>query len=131
MTVQLVCLLIGVLLPYVWAGASVPFRNRQFGGLDVGQPRVQGEQLVEQGARVWGAQANAWEAIIVFTVANAAAYMAGVDPTGSWATASVVWVVGRLGHGIFYTIGLSLLRVLSFMLALAMSIWIFVMALTA
>ena len=131
MTTQLICLMIGVILPYVWAGVSVPFRNRQFGALDIKHPRVQGEQLVEQGARVWGAQSNAWEAVIVFAVANLAAFMAGVDPAGPWATAAMIWVVARLSHGIFYTLGISTLRVLSFVTGVFMSLWIFVMALSA
>jgi uncharacterized MAPEG superfamily protein len=131
MTIQLVCLLIGTLLPYVWAGSSLPFRNRQFGNIDLNEPRVQGEQLVDRGARAWGSQMNAWEALIVFSVANAAAFAAGVDPSGSWAMAAPIWVAARVFHGIFYIAGLAPLRVLSFVVGLAMSVWIFVMALSA
>ncbi|MDP6375784.1 MAG: MAPEG family protein [Pseudomonadales bacterium] len=131
MTTQLVCLLIGIFLPYLWAGVSVPFRMRQFGNMDYKHPRVQGEQLVDQGARVWGAQSNAWEALVVFGIANGAAYMTGVDPAGNWAIAAMVWIVARLGHGVFYIMGVSALRVLSFVTGMAMSIWILLMALWA
>ncbi|MGI9325352.1 MAG: MAPEG family protein [Pseudomonadales bacterium] len=129
MTIQLWCLLIGAVLPYVWAGVSVPFRNKQFGFADIQQPRVQGEALVDQGARVWGAQANAWEAFIVFTAANFAAYASGIDPDGYWAIAALIWVGARLLHGVFYTLGLAPLRVAAFLTGLLMSLWIFGLAL--
>ena len=131
MTLPLWCLLIGVILPYVCAGLSVPYRNRQFGNVDLNTPRVQGDQLTDAGARTWGAQGNAWEALIVFGAANLAATVAGVDPAGSWATASVIWVVARVLHIVFYIGDKAPLRVLSFVTGLAMSIWIFVMAAVA
>ena len=93
MTVQLWCLFVGCLLPYVWAGASVPFRNKQLGGLDLAQPRLQASDLTAGGAGAWGAQMNAWEALGIFTASNVAAYMAGVEPAGTWATLAIVWAV--------------------------------------
>ena len=131
MTIQLVCLLIGALLPYMWAGSTFPFRLRQFGVFDLSEPRVQAEQLVDRGARVWGSQQNAWEALIVFSVANAAAFAVGVDPGGNWAVAAPIWVAARVLHGVFYIAGLAPLRVLAFGVGMGMSIWIFVMGLSA
>ena len=131
MSILLWCLLAGVVLPYVWAGASVPFRNKQLGALDIKQPRLQAADLTEGGAGAWGAQMNQWEAIAVFTAATVAAYIQGVDPTGNWATASIVWVVARTLHGIFYIVQQSTLRVAAFVISLAMSVWIFVLAITA
>ena len=131
MTIPLWCLLIGVFLPYVWAGASLPFRNKQLGSIDLNQPRLQAAELTEGGAGAWGAQMNQWEAIGVFSAATLAAFMTGVDPTGSWAIASMIWVVARVLHGTFYILGNAPLRVLSFTASLAMSVWIFVMAITA
>ena len=128
MDVVVICMLIGVLLPYIWAGASAPFRNKQFGTVDLKQPRVQGDQLVDRGAWAWGAQMNAWEALVVFGVANAAAIATNVDPSGSWQTAAVIWVVARVLHGVFYIAGIPPLRVLSFVTGLAMSLWILAMA---
>ena len=128
MTIPLWCLVAGVVLPYIWAGASVPFRNKQLGGLDLGQPRAQAAELTEGGAGAWGAQMNQWEALSVFLVATVVASVQGVDPAGSWATASIVWVVARILHGVFYVIGQAQLRVLSFVVGTAMSIWIIVMA---
>lgn len=131
MTIPLWCLLGGVILPYVWAGVSVPFRNSQLGGLDLAQPRLQAAGLTEGGAGAWGAQMNQWEAISVFMAANLAAFMTGVDPAGSWATASVIWLAARVLHGVFYVMGKAPLRVASFVTGLVMSVWIFVMAATA
>ena len=128
MTIPLWCLVAGVVLPYIWAGVSVPFRNKQLGGLDLGQPRVQAAELTDGGAGAWGAQMNQWEAISVFVVATVVATVAGVDPTGSWATASVIWLVARVAHGVLYVVGQAPLRVASFVLGMAMSIWIIVMA---
>ena len=131
MSIPLWCLLGGVLLPYIWAGVSVPFRTRQLGSVDLVQPRLQAAELTEGGAGAWGAQMNAWEALSVFMAANLAAFMQGVDPAGSWATASIIWLVVRVLHGVFYTLGIAVARVACFVGGIAMSVWIFVMAATA
>ena len=130
MTIPLWCLFGGILLPYIWAGVSVPFRHKQLGTVDLVQPRVQASGLVDGGAGAVGAQMNQWEAISVFMAASLAAYMQGVDPTGAWATASIVWIVARVLHGTFYVLGKAPLRVASFTLSFAMSLWIFVQAMT-
>lgn len=131
MTTQLFCLFAGMLLPYVWAFSSLPFRSRQFGQPDLAEPRVQAEQLTGGGARAVGAQGNAWEALAIFLVANFSAYAVQVDPEGHWAIAAIVWTAARVGHGIFYIMGIAPLRVLSFLISTGMSFWIMVMALQA
>ncbi len=131
MTIQIICLMIAAVLPYAMAGASVPFRKRQFGGLDLAHPRVQAEKLVDAGARAWGAQSNAWEALIVFGLANLTAMAAGADPGGMWSVAAPIWVVARIGHAIFYIRGVAPVRVACFVAGIAMSLWIFILALLA
>lgn len=131
MTIQIACLMAGVFLPLIWAGVSVPFRNKQLGSVNLDSPREQATKLVDAGARVVGAQMNAWEALGIFTVANFAAFATNVDPSGYWPIACMVWVAARIGHGVFYVAGQSVLRVLSFVVALAMCLWIFFMAFTA
>ena len=131
MTTILWCWAVGMLLPYVWAGASVPFRNQQFGKIDNDHPRLQAERMEGQGARAVGAQANAWEALIIFSAANGAAIWAGLDPTGSWSTFAMVWVAVRVLHGVFYILGQSMLRGASFIAGTAMSIAILVLAFQA
>ena len=129
-TIQLWCLLAGIVLPYVWAASAMPFRMKQFGKVDMTQPRVQTEKLVGRGHGAWSAQMNAWEALIIFAVANLMAFMAGVDPTGDWATAAIVWVAARLLHGIFYIADVMVARVFCFTLALASSLYICYLAFT-
>ena len=131
MTIQVVCLLIGALLPYLWAGITGRYRKQQFGDIGFLEPRVQAGQLVGAGARAWGAQMNAWEALLVFAAANGAALAAGVEPTGHWALAAPLWVAARLLHGAFYVTGQAVLRLLTFSVGLAMSLWIFWLALAA
>ena len=130
MAIQLWCLLAGMILPYIWAGSSLPFRSKQFGGFDLNEPRVQAEKLDEGGARAWGAQANSWEALTVFAVANLAAMMAGVDPSGNWSIAAMLWVAARVAHGVFYIANIPPLRVVCFVAAFSMSVWIVSMAIS-
>ena len=131
MSIPLWCLLGGVVLPYIWAGASVPFRAKQLGTVDLEQPRLQAAELTAGGAGAWGAQMNQWEALSVFMAATLMAWIQGVDPAGSWALASLVWLGARVLHGVFYIAGLANLRVLAFVTGMAMSIWIIVQAVTA
>ncbi len=128
MLIQIICLLVAVVLPLLWAIATLPHRKRQFGRVDMSEPRLQGAQLTGAGARAWGAQMNAWEALLVFVAANVAALAAGVEPTGNWSLAAPVWVAARLFHGLAYLIGLPVLRVVCFVASLGMSLWIFSMA---
>lgn len=128
MTIPLWCLLGGALLPYIWAGVSVPFRSKQFGKVDLVQPRLQAADLTDAGAGAWGAQMNAWEALAIYMAASLAAFMQGVDPAGSWATASMVWLGARALHGVFYVVGIAPLRVLCFVIGTVMALWIFFMA---
>ena len=130
MTIQVVCLLMGVLLPYLWVGVTAPFRRREFGSLGLDAPREQAVGLSGAGARARDAQHNAWEALIVFAAANGAALAAGVEPSGDWALAAPLWVAARLMHGLFYVAGMTPMRGLSFAIGLAMSLWIFGLALT-
>ena len=129
MTTQIVCLLIGALLPYLWVGVAARYRKRQFGDIGFNEPRAQARQLSGAGARAWGAQMNAWEALLVFAAANGAALAAGVEPTGDWALAAPLWVAARVLHGAFYVAGQAGLRLLAFLTGLAMSLWIFWLAL--
>ena len=130
MITQIICLLIGAVLPYLWFGVSLRHTKAQLGSIDLEAPRLQAAQLSGAGARARDAQHNAWEALVLFGVANVAALVAGVEPTGHWALAAVLWVAARLLHGAFYVAGMALMRGLSFAIGVAMSLWIFALALT-
>jgi uncharacterized MAPEG superfamily protein len=128
MTVPVWCLIGGIVLPYLWAGVSVPFRNKELGGLDIDQPRVQALSLTGGGAGAWGAQMNQWEAMTVFLTANLVAFMQGADPAGSWAIASLVWLGARTLHGLFYVLEKATPRVVCFVTGMAMNVWILMIA---
>ena len=106
----------------------MPFRNKELGGLDLDQPRIQALSLTGGGAGAWGAQMNQWEAMTVFLTVNLVAFMQGVDPAGSWATASLVWLAARALHGLFYVMEKATLRVSCFVAGMAMNVWIVVIA---
>jgi uncharacterized MAPEG superfamily protein len=131
MTIQFACLLCGVFLPLIWAGVSVPFRTKQLGSVDLNSPREQATKLVDAGARAVGAQSNAWEALAIFTAANFVAFAAQVDPSGNWSIACLAWVAARVSHGVFYIAGQAVMRVLSFVTAAGMCLWMFYMAFNA
>ena len=130
MTIQIICLLIGAVLPYLWFSMSLRYIKVELGSIDLDAPRQQAARLTGAGARAKDAQHSAWEALILFGVANAAALMAGVEPTGYWSLAAPLWVAARLLHGAFHLAGMALARGLSSVIGLAMSLWIFVLALT-
>lgn len=101
MTLPLACLLAGMILPYVWGGVSSFHRQKQFGKADNRNPREQAAKLTGAGARAYAAQANAWEALAIFTPAVLLAHFA--KPEASLApTLAIVWLVARVLHGVAY-----------------------------
>jgi uncharacterized MAPEG superfamily protein len=131
MTTPLWCLFAGILLPYIWAASSLPFRLKQFGTFDFAKPREQADKLVDAGHGALGAQLNAWEALSVFAAANLIAFMAGVDPAGNWSLAAIIWLVSRVFHGVFYITNLPPLRTICFAGGLFSSLYIIILAITS
>ena len=117
MTTQIICLLIGCLIPLIWSAAALPYRQRQLGRVDFEQPRVQANLLTGRGASTVGAQMNSWEALILFSVANLCGYFAKLDPLGAWSILSIVWVAARLVHGYFYLYEKVKFRIGSFLIS--------------
>lgn len=101
MTVPFWCLLVGVLIPYLVAGAGVRLRIAQLGEIDAANPRIQALELRNGAARAVAAQSNAWEALAVFTAAVCVNHLAGGAP-GPSAIAAGVWVVARALHPVMY-----------------------------
>lgn len=130
MTTPFWCLLVAVLIPYVLAFTAAYFKSRQFGSVDNNNPRTQGAALTGVGARAWAAQANAWEALAVFTAAVGVAHLAGADP-GRSATAAVLFVSARILHAFFYLADLATPRSLSFLVAFGSCLWLFWLAASA
>jgi uncharacterized MAPEG superfamily protein len=140
-TTVLSCLLLAVLLPYVLAFTGAYHKGKQLGKLDNNNPRAQAAQLTgtgtpaknaaaSEGARAVAAQQNAWEALAVFTASLAAAFFAGVQ-AASLALPALIFAAARVAHAVFYLSDLASARSLSFVVAIAMCIWIFVKALAA
>lgn len=127
MTIPFWCLLVAVLLPYLWAGVGGYYKKQQFGTIDANHPRAQSAALNDAGARANAAQLNSWEALPVFVAAVIVAHLAGAD-TGLSATASLVFVASRVLHGLFYVSNRAPLRSLSFLVGLGCCLWLFGLA---
>ena len=130
MTTPLWCLLITVLIPLVLAGVGGYFKSQQFDTVDNKNPRAQSALLEGAGARAAAAQANAWEALAIFTVCVGVAHLAGADP-GSSATAAILFVIARVAHAGLYVADLAALRSISFLFAIGSCIWLVTLAASA
>lgn len=130
MTTPFWCLLIIVIIPYLLAGLGGYFRIKQTGRLDNNYPRVQLAALEGTGARIWAAQQNAWEAVVVFASSVFVAHLAGAAAETS-ATLAIVFVICRIIHAIFYIANLATLRSLVFIISLGCCLGLFYLAVTA
>lgn len=127
MTTPFWCLFAVIIIPIVLSGVGGYFRGKQFGSADNNQPRAQASQLEGAGARAYAAQANAWEALSMFTAAVLVAHLAGVPETEAtpWA---IAFVVARVLHPIFYIRDLAPARSLSFLVGMVCVVALFVKA---
>ncbi|MFP6795767.1 MAG: MAPEG family protein [Pseudomonadales bacterium] len=126
MTLSLWCLVIVALLPYVLAGVGSYFRRANLGVVDNDNPRTQATLLEGAGARAYAAQANAWEALALLLVGLALVHFTGnADQAG---TASLIFLIARILHAVFYVRGAATLRSLSFLAAFGAWIWLIVIA---
>ncbi|MEH6461483.1 MAPEG family protein [Chitinimonas sp. JJ19] len=124
------CILIAVLLPYVWIcfakfgrqpdGSKLRYNNHT--------PRLQQAQMEGRAARAVGAHQNAFEALPAFAVAVLVAVQAGV-PVAQVDIAAMVFIVARVLHGVCYLADLPRARSLSWVVGLLSVIALFVMAL--
>jgi uncharacterized MAPEG superfamily protein len=90
-----------------WVGAY--FRVKQFGVFDNNYPRLQQAQMTGVGARIQGAQLNAWESLIIFTMTNFIAFASGLD-LALIANVSIAFVILRVLHALFYITNLAWFR---------------------
>jgi len=127
-TLSLWCLVIVALLPYVLAGIGGYFRRTNLGTVDNDNPRGQAALLEGPGARAYAAQANAWEALALFLVGLALVHFTGNEDQAG--TASLIFVMARILHAVFYIRGAATLRSLIHTVGLAAWIWLIVIAAT-
>ena len=97
------------LMPIVLAWLGAYYRFKQFGRFDNHHPRIQQAQLTGTGARIQGAQLNAWESLIVFVAVLIIAVASGLD-LNRLDTVAIVYLLCRLSHGGFYIANLAWLR---------------------
>jgi uncharacterized MAPEG superfamily protein len=117
-------------MPILLAFIGGYFRGKDFGTADNKNPRAQAAQMVGTGARVYAAQANAWEASLLFTAAVLTSHLAGLPPETAtpWALAFVVF---RVLHAVFYITNIDMARSVAFLGSLTCVIALFVKAGTA
>jgi uncharacterized MAPEG superfamily protein len=130
MTIPLWCLLVAIILPYVWFVPLLLVRQKQFGSIDFKLPRQQYAKLEGVGARVLGAHQNSFEALAVFAPAVLVAHITHADPEKATMFA-VAWVVLRVLHGIFYIANINVVRTGCFGLAYAAAAGLFVISASA
>jgi uncharacterized MAPEG superfamily protein len=127
MTIPFWCVLVVLLLPLPLAFAGGYYRGKAFGTADNKNPRAQAAKLEGPGARAYAAQANAWEAAILFPAAVLTTHAAGLsaEAAAPWAIAFVAF---RILHGVFYIQDLDKARSLSFMGGVVCIVALFVKA---
>lgn len=128
MNTAIFTLMIMAILPLVWSWVSGYYRNKELGGIDNKNPREQNSRLTGPGARAVAAQANAWEALIVYSAALLAVTASAV-PSSDYAMLSLVFLALRIAHGVFYIANLDILRSLAFVGGYGICIYMFVLAL--
>ena len=127
MTTLLWCVVIAAFMPIVWGLAGGTQRLRAPGGLDNNTPRRQAATLQGLGERLYGAQANAWEASMMFAPCALIAHLTGVD-AGSSSTAGMVFIAARVLHGLFYAMDWATLRSLIWFVGVGCCIYLVYLA---
>jgi uncharacterized MAPEG superfamily protein len=127
MTIPFWCVLVVLFLPILLAFAGGYYRGKAFGSADNKNPRAQAAKLDGAGARAYAAQANAWEAAVLFTAAILTSHLAGLSAEAAtpWALA---FVVARVLHAIFYIQDIDKGRSIAFLGSLVCVIALFVKA---
>jgi uncharacterized MAPEG superfamily protein len=124
MTIAFWCVLIMILLPYVWFGILA---SKLGGRRDNNLPRAVLVGLEGTEARLLGAHLNSFEATIGFVAGVVIAQLAHA-PQGRIDVLAIIFVLARVAHGILYMAGLGTLRSAAFFLGLACTIGLFVVS---
>ncbi len=119
MSLILTCLVISAFLPYFAHCFSVAYKikNLQGESYDNNETRKKSQALEGMGGRAWAAQANAWEAVGVFTVACVVLVLGQGDLEKAGA-AAIVFVISRVVHTLLYVGDLAYPRSLAFSVGL-------------
>lgn len=130
MTTPLWCLVLVAFLPYLLAFTGSYFKMRQFGNVDNKNPRQQAAKLEGIGARAAAAQANAWEALAMFTVAVGVLHLANPEAArgGTAASLAMTFLAMRIAHAIFYLANIDMARSLTFLIQVICVVWLIALA---
>jgi len=124
MSVAYWCILFAALLPYLWVSVAKATGERY----DNREPRRwQAAQDNPRSQRANAAQLNAFEAFAPFAASVLMAQAAGVDPARITMLA-IAFVVLRVLHGVFYVVGIPLLRSAAWGGGFAVVAWLMVQA---
>jgi uncharacterized MAPEG superfamily protein len=127
MTTPFWCLFVLIFFPYALSSLGGYIRIKTFGKYDNKQPRSQAALLDGMGARVYAAQQNMWESIIIFAMAVFVAHFVGADAEKS-ALAAMIFMAMRVIHAGAYVLDLDIIRSLAFSVGYGCCIWLFVLA---
>lgn len=114
MSVVICALIIAVILPYPISWVAAVCRVKQFGEYDNVSPRDQQGKLTGLGARAMAAQANAWEALIMYSATCLVIFFSGIE-LASLETIALVFIAARVAHAISYFFNLAALRSICFL----------------
>ena len=109
-----VVLAILVVLPIAMALITIPVRIKQLSYMDLNSPRQQATELTGIGQRLVHAQANAWEALVIYLATLFLVDQYRVEPS-ELTTCALVYLAARIMHPIFYVANLGILRFLTFL----------------
>ncbi len=124
MTIAYWCVLVAILLPYVW---FTPLNVKLGARRDNNEPRPALVGLSGFESRALGAHQNAFEVTTGFVAAVIIAH--NVHATQSWInTLAVVFILARIAHGALYLAGMGSLRSAAFFVGLLCTIGLFVIS---
>ena len=124
MSVILIALFVGALLPIALSWVGGYHRMQQFGSVDNKHPRQQSAGLEGAGARAVAAQSNAWEALAIFTAAVVAYTIRG-GASQLAPILALVWIGARILHALFYLTNQDALRSVAFLVSLGCALALF------
>jgi uncharacterized MAPEG superfamily protein len=128
MNIALACVILAAFAPIACAGISKAGRfGRGPDAFDNNHPREWLTRLTGYRARANAAQANSWEALIIFAPAVLAAQQAGIDAS-SVRTLAIAFIAARVAYVALYLADRASLRSLAWLVGFVASIALYVNA---
>lgn len=109
MPIALIVLVGVAFVPYLLAAMGGYMKIKQLGYLDNHHPRQQSDELQGAAARTIAAQANAWEALGLYSATIVAVSLAGV-PLEALSVPALIFGASRVAHPLLYITNVALLR---------------------